>query len=282
MKSFFVAILSILVLLCSLSSCKHIVAQEEGITFDTLTVDTICPLFKNYPKPACHVSVKLAYPDQNTPADLQNSFRNFVASLPQEGGFDYEADDDFRSMTRTYIHNYILNYLRQGPTAIDSYGEDMEAASTWMNYEESVDGQVTFNDKGIICYQLNVQSYSGGAHGSDDTSIGIFELKSRSRVELDDVFADVIMPQVNDLLRQTLASDYDCVSPEELAEKGLFFSPADIEASDNFAVDAQGMTWEFAPYEIAPYSMGAVSVTLPWSELEPLMLADSPLRVLAR
>lgn len=282
MKSFFVAILSILMLLCSFSSCKHIIAQPEGITFDTLSVDTVCPLFKNYPNPACHVSVKLAYPDENTPSELKNAFRNFVASLPEEGGFDFDVDDDFASMTRNYIHNYILNYLRQGPDAIDSYGEDMVTASTWMNYEEAIDGQVSFNDKGIISYQLRVNSYSGGAHGSDNTSFGVFELKSRSRIELEDVFASSTLPQVNELLRQTLASDYGCASAEELAQKGLFFSPEDIEISSNFAVAAQGITWQFAPYEIAPFSTGEVIITLPWSGLRDLMLADSPLQVLAQ
>jgi len=282
MKSFFVAILSIFLLLCSVTSCKHIVAQEEAIVFDTLSVDTICPLFKNYSKPACHVSVKLAYPNETTDTEHKNAFRNFVASLPDEGGFDFEADDDFQTMTRTYIRNYILSYLRQGPDAIDSYGEDMEAASTWMNYEECVDGQVTFNDKGIICYQLRVYSYSGGAHGSDETSIGVYELKSRSRVELDEVFSDMVLPQVNELLRQTLASDYGCASPDELTEKGLFFSPSDIEVNDNFAVDHRGITWEYAPYDIAPFSTGEVSVLLPWSDLQPLMLPDSPLQVLAK
>lgn len=282
MKSFFVAILSILMLLCSVTSCKHIVAQPDSITFDTLSVDTICPLFKNYSKPACHVAVKLAYPDETTPSELLASFRNFVASLPDDGGFDYEADDDFYSMTRTYVHNYILNYLQQGPNAIDSYGEDMEAASTWMNYEEVIDGQVTFNDKGIICYQLRVSSYSGGAHGSDETSYGIFELKSRSRVLLEDVFSVDVVPQVNDLLRQTLAQNYDCASPEELAEKNLFFSPSEIEISSNFAVSTEGMTWQFAPYEIAPFSVGEVTVTLPWAQVRDLMFPESPLQVLAQ
>ena len=282
MKSFFVAILSFLMLLCSVSSCKHVVAQPEGIAFDTLSIDTVCPLFKNYTKPACHVAVKLAYPDQNTPSELQTTFRNFVASLPADGGFDYEADDDFFSMTRNYIHNYILTYLRQGPTAIDSYGEDLEAASTWMNYEEIIDGQVTFNDKGVVCYQLRVSSYSGGAHGSDETSFGVFELKSRSRVELEDVFSSNNLPQVNELLRLTLAKNNGCETVEDLAQKGLFFSPSDIEISTNFAVSADGMTWQFAPYEIAPFSTGEVTVTLPWSELRDLMIPDSPLMSLAQ
>lgn len=281
MKSFFVAIFSMLLLICSLASCNHAVQTVEVVSFDTLSVDTVCTLFKNYDKPACHINIKLVYPDQNTSADFQKSFRHFVANLSKEGGFDEESNDTFLSMARNYVHSYIINYLGQGKDAIDSYGNDMEAAATWMSYEELVDGSVTYQEDDIICYRLNVSSYTGGAHGFTDVELGVFSVSRLEGLELADVFNYNNLQTVNQLIRETLVKNYDCESLDDLAQNGLFFSPEEIEATENFQVDENGITWIYDPYEIAPYSTGEVSVCLPWSVVIDLISVNSPLKVLA-
>jgi len=281
MKSFFVAILGMLVLLCSLASCEHTVKTVESVSFDTLSVDTVCSLFKNYSKPACSIHVKLAYPTETASAEFQKSFRHFVASLSKDGGFDDDAEQDFRSMAQNYVHNYILDYLGQGHDAIDSYGEDMEAAATWMSYEEKVEGSVVYNENGIICYKLDVNSYTGGAHGYDDVEMGVFSISRLNSVELIDVFPGQVQNEINNMIRQKLVQNYNCETLEELSDSGLFFDPNEVEATENFLVDASGITWIYDPYEIAPFSTGEVNVQLKWSEVNHLIPLDSPLKVIA-
>lgn len=281
MKSFFVAIFSMLLLLCGLASCNHAVPTVEVISFDTLSIDTVCTLFKNYGKPACHINVKLVYPDQNTSAEFQKSFRHFVAQLSKDGGFEEESNDSFLSMARNYVHSYIINYLGQGKEAIDSYDNDIEAAATWMSYEELVEGSVTYQDGDIICYRLNVSSYTGGAHGYNDVEQGVFSISRLEGLELADIFSLGQIPQVSKLIRNTIVKNYECESLEELAQNGLFFSPEEIEATENFKVDETGITWIYDPYEIAPFSTGEVSVTLPWSDVNDLISSNSPIKVLS-
>ena len=39
----------------------------------------------------------------------------------------------------------------------------------------------------------------------------------------------------------------------------------------NFSVGKEGITWYFNPYDIAPYALGVIDVTLSWDQLKPLL-----------
>jgi hypothetical protein len=68
---------------------------------------------------------------------------------------------------------------------------------------------------------------------------------------------------------------------DELAEKGQFTAPNEIVATDNFYVNEEGITWTYDPYEIAPYSVGVVQITLSWDEVLPFLMDDSSIKTLA-
>ncbi|MBO6013769.1 MAG: DUF3298 domain-containing protein, partial [Bacteroidales bacterium] len=48
-----------------------------------------------------------------------------------------------------------------------------------------------------------------------------------------------------------------------------------LDLPDNFFFTPKGITFVFQQYEIAPYAMGLISVTLTWDELQPLLPDDS-------
>lgn len=48
----------------------------------------------------------------------------------------------------------------------------------------------------------------------------------------------------------------------------MFGSP---EPNGNFAVSEEGVTWTYNPYEIAPYSMGIIDLTVTWADLKPYL-----------
>ena len=282
MKSFFAAFLALGILLGCVVSCRPTPSDVQPVIFDTLSVDTICPLFKNYEKPACHLSLKMAVPVQETTADVREAIERFVSQLPKDGAFDEDANGSIAAMMQAYVKAYLMQYLNEGPDAIDNYGEDMEAAATWMSYEEKATGTVIYNADDMLSYQIRTDSYTGGAHGNTGTVNGVFDLKHLSEVRLSDVFEDVSLSDLNQLLRLKLARQYECETVDELQAKGLFFSPAEIEVTENFYVTDAGICWMYDPYDIAPYSTGEVSVTLSWDELYPFLSVDSPLMAMAQ
>ena len=44
----------------------------------------------------------------------------------------------------------------------------------------------------------------------------------------------------------------------------------EVEPNDNFYITEDGVTFIYNHYEIAPYAMGIIKITIPWNELEGL------------
>lgn len=276
MRSLFLAILSIFFVFSAFISCnEHTNNSIDKIDFDTLSIDSVCPLFKNYEKPSCHINIKMSWPKEGTPSSHSSSFGRFISLMFKED--DYNSFDSFYSLTRDYIRNYFIEYLSQGKEAIDNYGEDMDAAATWMSYEEITNGEVMYNDHGIIGYKLSRYSYTGGAHGQTDVELGVYDVHSQTSVTLHNIFKEIDLPKVNELIVNKLMSDYNCSTVEELSEND-FFSPEEIEATENFMLNDSAMVWLYDPYEIAPYSMGEIQVELKWDMLKDLILPESPVK----
>lgn len=280
MRSFFVAILTFCVLLGSLVSCNHQPTDGVLVTFDTLVVDTICPLFKNYEKPACHICISMECP-KSEDASAAASVERFIAELPKDGTFGEISEGKIDKMATAYVDSYITKYLKEGHDAIDSYGEEMSAAATWMSYEEMVEGKTIYNADGFICYQVRISSYTGGAHGNTNVVNGVLDMKNGTPLCLADLFSEASLSDLNNLVRMVLVEQNECETIEELISKEIFFSVNDIEVTENFYVNEAGITWLYDPYDIAPYVVGEVSVTLPWDKVYPLLSADSPVMGMA-
>lgn len=282
MKRFLVAILVTMTLVLSMGSCHegNSVVGGQTIAFDTLAVDSVCPLFRNYDKPACHVSIRVEVPSATVETDLSRSLQRVLVTLPRDGALVEDSEGSMEGLLRAYVRQYIFQYLQDGKEAIDSYNGDMEAASTWMNYEEVVEGKVLYNAEDLLCYQFVTYSYAGGAHGNTTAKNCVFDCDRRSPVTLSQLFALESMPQVDELIRAELMRQNECSTLEAL-EDCSFFSPGEITATENFTVSDKGICWMFDPYEIAPYSMGSIDVLLSWHKLLPLMLEDAPLAAFA-
>lgn len=284
MKSFFTAILGILLLLSSMVSCERKEPTVQHIDFDTLTVDTICPLFHSYDKPYCHLVIKMAKPDAKTPLEILQAVESFISVLPKDGSFEVDANGSVESMVNAYVRSYVMQYLSEGHDAIGQHESDLaetEAASTWMNYEENVIGDVLYNADGIISYQVVADSYTGGAHGNKTVDNGVFDLNTLKQLSIANVFKDASLPDLHASLLNRLMIQNGCSTIDELAEKGQFTAPNDIVATDNFYVNEDGITWTYDPYEIAPYSVGVVQITLSWEDVLPFLMDDSSLKALA-
>ena len=61
--------------------------------------------------------------------------------------------------------------------------------------------------------------------------------------------------------------------PNSLLEKG-FFTIEDIVPNNNFFLDEEGIHYAYNQYEIAPYAMGVISVTVPYTDLEDILIPE--------
>ncbi len=283
MKRFLIAffVVASLILQLGFNSCTT-KSSDITVLIDSVSVDSICPLFHNYEKPACHFNLRMEVPYVEGNSGLSLSLQRFLVSIPRQGAFAEECDGTVQGMANSYLRTYVLQYLQEGKDAIDSYGEDLDAAATWMSYEELAEGAVTFQESNFLCYQFKVYSYMGGAHGNTITANRVFDLSAQQAITLGNLFSGENISEVGVLLRQALAALNECESVEQLAQSGIFFSANDIEPTDNFLLDDNGLTWIYDPYEIAPYAYGPVTVSLSWKELVGLIDPESPVKAFAQ
>ena len=283
MNRFFVAFLIVASLFIQLGfySCTT-KPSDITVLLDSVAVDSVCPLFHNYEKPACHFSLRMEVPYVEDNSSLSLSLQRFLSAIPRQGAFVEDSDGTVAGMADNYLRTYIMQYLQEGKDAIDSYGEDMQAAATWMSYEEQAEGTVYFHEGSFLSYQFKVYSYMGGAHGNTVTTNRVFDMSSQNTVTLSNLFNEESLSVVADYLRQALATQNDCQTVDELIQSGIFFSAGDIEPNDNFLLDNKGLTWIYDPYEIAPYAYGPVTVSLSWNQLVDLIDPDSSVKAYAQ
>lgn len=285
MKSFFASILGIFLLLGCLVSCEHKAPTVQSVNFDTLTVDTICPLFHSYDKPACHLSIKMAKPEAQTPVETMRAIERFISTLPKDGSFEEEANGSVESMVNAYVRSYVMQYLNEGHDAIGQHeneAEERDAAAAWMNYEEKVEGSILYNANGFVSYQVVIDNFTGGAHGNRTIDNGVFNLTTLKQLSLTDLVVEKSLNDLNVLVRNHLMEKYECNTLDELAEKGLFTAPNEIEVTDNFYINDEGITWTYDPYEIAPYSAGVVQISLAWNDVMPFLVPEFPVQSIAQ
>ena len=70
-----------------------------------------------------------------------------------------------------------------------------------------------------------------------------------------------------------LMRNYDADVPDSLLMRG-FFTLEDIVPNNNFWLDAENIHYSYNQYEIAPYAMGVIDVSLPYTQLSDILLPD--------
>ena len=149
-----------------------------------------------------------------------------------------------------------------------SVDESYDGENTWLFHFEFIrEGRFTTACKArhLQTYSVSYSDFTGGAHGMYGIIYNVFDLTTGAAVTERDLFADGYEEGVAALLKQSLAA---YLMENEIGEDMVFGEP---QPYDNFAVSEEGVTWTYNPYEIAPYAVGAISLTVSWSDLKPYL-----------
>ena len=168
------------------------------------------------------------------------------------------------AMTRTIIGQALM----ESCTTLE---EELEGAL--LSWEDQVSGYFSGQYKDIISYDVYAYSFTGGAHGLAGDYVMNFNLKDGSLVGEADFFVPGYQEELAGLLTAHLRESM----PDEDSYNALFVK--DIEPNGNFKVSDEGVIYIYGPYEIGPYYLGSIEVTVPWEELGTLVY-DGPTEIL--
>ena len=135
------------------------------------------------------------------------------------------------------------------------------------SWEDHVNGYFSGRYGHFVSYMVEFYGFRGGAHGSNTMTPVVFDRKTGDIVPEEAFFADGYREPVATLIQahlpEALEGDAEALAavfePDLLAPNGLYELTKD------------GVTWYYQPYDIAPYYLGVISITVPWKELKPFV-----------
>ena len=252
MKKFLI-ILSAAALL--IPSCKR------GITTENYRVTLSYPLEEGLEKPNMTVDISIDYPI----GGLRDSVLAKITSNILISSLELEEEPaDVKTTVDAFVARLQDNFrdenLEFWKTDKEKLSEDQ--INDFYCWEYFVNCYFGERWKNYISYENEFYTYSGGAHGMQGLIPAVFSTETGDIVTEADIFSEGYEDALIDGLRAHLQDAFT-----DNAEDFETVFNKDIEPNGCFEVGKAGITYYYQPYEIAPYYVGVISVTVPWSEL---------------
>jgi len=127
---------------------------------------------------------------------------------------------------------------------------------------------------GVASLAVTEEAFLGGAHPNSTTLFANFDITSGRILTRSDLLLDSGREQLDRIGERAFRRVRKLAPDADLNAAGFWFEGGRFKLNENFAVTTTGMLFFFNPYEIGPYSFGATSLSLPWSEVMPLIRTD--------
>lgn len=248
-------------------------AKYSKIGYDSIVVAQHIPLLqeKDTTLPYADVKVSFTYPvkfrDSESLARLQQIFQG-----------TFFGDSDYDSLTpQEAVDRYIKDYTERYQSLSNYYYEDKARIEgkmpSWYWYIMYNTNKILYQDDSLLSYAVEYSDYEGGAHGSYRVTYTNIDLNELVTLSEEDLFVpDYFKPLTEKIVAQLMKS-YDAPVPDSLLERG-FFNVEDIIPNNNFWLDGESIHYSYNQYEIAPYAMGVIEVSVPYSDLKDILLPD--------
>ncbi len=166
-------------------------------------------------------------------------------------------------MAERFIKNY-RNYHNDFPDDTIPWTEDRKMA-------------VATDTNGVLGLAFSITSYTGGAHPSSVTDYANYDQVSGRRYRIGDLFIEGYRETLNKAAEPYFRASRDILPTADLSAAGFTFPDGHFAVNDNFLITTDGLTFTFNPYEVAPYSLGATTFTVPYSALMDIIDPSGPL-----
>lgn len=266
---------TLLVLLLAASgflfSCGNKVSKHAGaLRFDSIQVNETAHLFGDTARPACNLTLNLAYVSKSDDARLKDSLNHLLLDLCLGEKYGSRTTQE---AVEQYVNDYTETYRKDlEPMYLKDEQEAQNGGTlgAWYSYYKHVTGNVQLYQGEWLVYRYYYEEYTGGAHGIYQTRYLNMNLRTLRTPHLDDLFTEGYEEQLTDLLWNQLMADNSVASRDELEEMG-YTSTGELTPTENFCLTPNGITFHYNVYDIAPYAMGAVQISIPYQMMEDIL-----------
>lgn len=271
-KNILVIITSIVLAGLFVISCTK---KSSKLEFDNISLNKKIYLFpdNDTTKPFADVEIELNYPKSfRNKEDLARLQEIFNGTFFNEESYGYLSANEALDL---YLEKYTEEYREIG----NQYYQDKENLEgdnqpSWYYYQLHKSNEILYEDENILSYSVDHATYTGGAHGSLQVLYYTIDLNSLTTITEEDIFTPNYHQFLTTKIIENLMKNYEVNTPEELINEG-FFDVNDIAPNSNFWLNNEGVHYIYNQYEIAPYSMGPIEVTIPYEDIQSIIIPES-------
>lgn len=249
-------------------------AADNDIKFDSIHVEKTYHLLDKPENPNCNLQLSFIFPEKYADKEILKKIqKQFVLSY---FGENYENMSPEEAATQ-YTEDYLKAYKElEDDFKTELAKSDESPVGAWFSYYEMSSDDIAYNKNDLLCYTVNFENYTGGAHGAHSFTNRVLNLKTGEPVTETDIFIENYQDELAQIIIDHITKQNNVENSKELENIG-FFSVDEIFPNGNFLVDDNGITYTYNEYEIAAYVVGATNVHLPFSEIGHLLKKDSPI-----
>lgn len=256
-------------------SCGNIMNKNAGaLEFDSIQVNETAHLFGDTAKPACNLVINFAYATKSSDEKLKDSLNTYFLSACFGDKYMMLAPQE---AVKKYTEKYVNDYRKDLEALYKKDEQDKEdnaSMEAWYSYYKSIESHVQLYIKHLLVYRIDYNEYTGGAHGIYMSSFLNMDLRTLSPIRLDDLFVGGYNEALTDLLWNQLMADNKVTTRQELEDLG-YATTGELEPTENFYLSKEGITFYYNVYDIAPYVIGPVQITLPYEMMQHLLSDDT-------
>ncbi len=263
--SIFIIILSVSTFLFSCSSKMN--KKMGDLHFDNIKINETAHLFSNDEKPACNINIDFTYPDKASDELLKDTLNYYF--IQACFGDKYLSQSPKEAVSK-YAANYIKEYRSDlEPLYLQDEKEiaDGNTIGAWYSYYKNIESSIQFYEKDLLVYRSHYEEYTGGAHGMYFTQFLNIDLGLMRPLTLEDIFIGEYKEPLTNILWSQLMAKQKVKSREALEDMG-YCSTGELTPIENFYLDSKGITFYYNVYEITPYAMGPVEISVPYEMIQ--------------
>ena len=255
-----------------ISSC---IKKNGEIKFDTLELKQRVYLLavNDTTLPFANVDIEFKYPKSfKKKEDLARLQQIFTGTF-----FNNESYDSLSP--KEALDKYLEEYTEEYRELEIQYNEDKKNLEednmpSWYWYELQKSNEILFQDENVLSYSVQHSDYTGGAHGSLNVLYYTVDLNELTTITEESIFKPNYYKLLTSKIVENLMKKHDVNTPQELINEG-FFDVNEIAPNNNFWINNEGVHYIFNQYEIAPYSMGPIEVTIPYEDIKSIIIPES-------
>ncbi|AFM04313.1 Protein of unknown function (DUF3298) [Bernardetia litoralis DSM 6794] len=175
------------------------------------------------------------------------------------------------------IENHKKSFFKEYLDVNKDQDEDYLYAANWVNESSA---SVIFNDNYFATLSFSNYQYLGGAHGMYGENFLVIDIKNGKEIRLSDIFDKQSLATLEKKMIKKAYTYTGFEDAKSLQDAGYLVDK--IEVTENFSLNAKGITFVYQPYEIAPYAAGMPEFLFTWEELKDLMKTDASVRSLMK